>query len=37
VMDHSKFAREFGAQTTPHRQAIRETLDWYRRHITSGS
>ncbi len=36
VMDHGKFAREFGAQTTPHRQAIRETLDWYRGYITSG-
>ena len=31
VVDHSKYKHAFGADTTPHPQAIRETLDWYRR------
>lgn len=26
VVDHSKYARAFGAQPTPHREAIRATL-----------
>lgn len=30
VIDHSKFANAFGAEVTPHREAIRATLDWYR-------
>ncbi len=30
VVDHSKFERAFGAHPTPHREAIRATLDWYR-------
>ena len=30
VVDHSPFAKAFGARPTPHREAIRETLDWYR-------
>jgi nucleoside-diphosphate-sugar epimerase len=30
VVDHSTFARAFGADTTPHREAIATTLDWYR-------
>lgn len=30
VVDHSKYERAFGADTTPHPQAIQETLDWYR-------
>jgi nucleoside-diphosphate-sugar epimerase len=30
VVDHGKFERAFGASTTPHREAIRMTLDWYR-------
>ena len=29
VVDHSKFANAFGAQTTPHDDAIRRTLDWF--------
>jgi hypothetical protein len=28
-VDHSKFARTFPVQVTPHRDAIRLTLDWY--------
>jgi nucleoside-diphosphate-sugar epimerase len=30
VVDHSKFAHAFGAEVTPHREAIAITLDWYR-------
>jgi nucleoside-diphosphate-sugar epimerase len=30
VVDHSKFARAFGAKVTPHEQAIEQTLDWFR-------
>jgi nucleoside-diphosphate-sugar epimerase len=30
VVDHSRFAQAFGAQTTPHEVAIRQTLEWYR-------
>jgi nucleoside-diphosphate-sugar epimerase len=30
VVDHSKFARAFGADVTPHRAAMAVTLDWYR-------
>ena len=29
VVDHSKFERAFGARVTPHREAIRATLNWY--------
>ncbi|MCH8814625.1 MAG: NAD-dependent epimerase/dehydratase family protein [Chloroflexi bacterium] len=30
VVDHSKFKRAFGAQVTPHREALTDTIDWYR-------
>ena len=30
VVDHSKFARAFGADVTPHAEAIDRTLAWYR-------
>lgn len=30
VVDHSRFARAFGAHPTPHPVAIARTLDWYR-------
>jgi nucleoside-diphosphate-sugar epimerase len=30
VVDHGKYERAFGASTTPHLEAIRKTLDWYR-------
>ena len=30
VVDHSKFARAFGADVTPHREAIDHTVAWYR-------
>jgi len=29
IVDHSKFERAFGANPTPHREAIRRTLDWF--------
>ena len=29
VVDHAKFERAFGATVTPHREAIRATLDWF--------
>ena len=32
VVDHSKYERAFGADATPHREAIRRTLEWYRRN-----
>ena len=30
VVDHSKFARAFGADITAHREAIARTLNWWR-------
>ena len=36
VLDHSKFARAFGAHPTPHSEAIRDTLAWYRARSESG-
>jgi nucleoside-diphosphate-sugar epimerase len=30
VVDHSKFAAAFGRQVTPHRDAVRETVKWFR-------
>lgn len=30
VVDHSKFADAFGADPTPHAEAVERTLDWYR-------
>jgi nucleoside-diphosphate-sugar epimerase len=35
VVDHSKFARAFGSQPTPHDQAIAQTVSWYRQHASS--
>ena len=32
IVDHSKYKNIFGEDTTPHREAIRQTLDWYRKH-----
>ncbi len=32
VVDHSKFASAFGAETTPHQAAIAATLAWFRDH-----
>lgn len=30
VVSHAKYAQAFGATVTPHAEAIRQTLDWYR-------
>jgi nucleoside-diphosphate-sugar epimerase len=30
IVDHSKFERAFGANPTPHPEAIKATLDWFR-------
>ena len=30
VVSHQKFERRFGASPTPHREALRQTLEWYR-------
>jgi len=29
IMEHSKYENKFGLNVTPHREAIRSTLDWY--------
>lgn len=36
VVDHSKFERAFGADPTPHPQAIRMTLEWFRERRSRG-
>lgn len=33
VVSHRKYARAFGADPTPHREALRTTLDWYVRRF----
>jgi nucleoside-diphosphate-sugar epimerase len=33
VVDSSKFVRVFGDIATPHREAIRHTIAWYRQHL----
>ncbi|MFW9856661.1 MAG: NAD-dependent epimerase/dehydratase family protein [Candidatus Thorarchaeota archaeon] len=30
ILDHSKFEKAFGKTVTPHREAIHQTLDWYK-------
>ena len=32
IVDHGKFEMAFGANPTPHREAIRRTLGWFRQH-----
>ena len=32
VFSHAKFERAFGADVTPHREAVRRTVDWFRCH-----
>jgi nucleoside-diphosphate-sugar epimerase len=32
IVDSSKFERTFGERATPHREAIRQTIEWYRAH-----
>jgi len=33
IVDHSKYAAAFGADPTPHREAIRRTVDWFRENL----
>ncbi|WP_341849633.1 NAD-dependent epimerase/dehydratase family protein [Thermoflavimicrobium dichotomicum] len=33
VMNHNKYANAFGTEVTPHREAIRKTLEWCRQRI----
>jgi nucleoside-diphosphate-sugar epimerase len=37
VLDHSKFAGAFGAHPTPHAEAIRDTVGWYRTRSEPGN
>ena len=37
VVDHSKFARVFGAQPTPHQDAIGQTVKWFVEAMSQGS
>jgi nucleoside-diphosphate-sugar epimerase len=36
IVDHSKFEKAFGANPTPHAEATRLTLDWYRQKAPAG-
>lgn len=33
VVDHSKFTRAFGDLATPHQEAVKATISWYRKHL----
>ena len=33
VVSHEKFANSFEVVVTPHRQALDETIDWYRGYL----
>jgi nucleoside-diphosphate-sugar epimerase len=35
IMDASKFTRAFGAAPTPHREALTETIAWFRRYLNN--
>ncbi len=35
LVDHSKYERAFGADVTPHREAVRETVAWFTEHPPS--
>jgi nucleoside-diphosphate-sugar epimerase len=37
VVDHSAFAQAFGDHATPLREAIRETVRWYREERPAGN
>jgi len=30
IVDHSKFQNVFGYEATPHKEAIKETVNWYK-------
>jgi len=33
IVNHNKYAQAFSAEATPHRVAIKETVDWYRQRF----
>ncbi|MDQ7027471.1 MAG: hypothetical protein Q9P01_14785 [Anaerolineae bacterium] len=33
IVDHSNFVETFGNHATAHREAIRQTIAWYREHL----
>ncbi|MBN2433154.1 MAG: NAD-dependent epimerase/dehydratase family protein [Acidobacteria bacterium] len=33
IVDHSKYAAAFGAEPTPHREAVRRTVEWFRHYL----
>ena len=35
VVDHSKYEKAFGSNITPHEIAIKETIEWYKKHVVS--
>lgn len=35
VVDHSKFERVFGNHATPHENGLRQTVKWYKKHLTN--
>lgn len=35
IVDHGRFEAAFGSETTPHPQAIAETVAWYRAHTSA--
>jgi nucleoside-diphosphate-sugar epimerase len=37
IMDGSKYTRAFGFTPTPHAEALRQTIAWYRAHPASGT
>jgi len=34
IVDHSKFEEAFGADVTPHREALKTTVDWFRGQVS---
>jgi hypothetical protein len=32
IIDHSKYEQAFGVNVTPHPEAVKETVAWYREH-----
>lgn len=36
VVSHQKFQQAYGASPTPHREALRQTLEWYRENPMTG-
>lgn len=35
VVSHQKFEQVFGSEPTPHRVALKKTLEWYKQHLVS--